>query len=158
MARIQTGIRVASSWLGQLVSAQLGSTDESGYQIFQNSGTGPTSGHILWTDPIEFGGIVGGSNTGVLGASFYSGSSYQPRFINSIVMDGYLFFRMPFGGVGSTTVTGSNGVVYGGAYVCLNLRTGQTVWTNSNPYFNPTWGQLFNEVDPNQSGVIPSGT
>ena len=147
---------VASSWLGQS-SAQLGSTCESGYQLFQNSGTGPTSGHILWTDPIEFGGIVGGSNTVVQGASFYSGSSYQPRFINSIVMDGYLYFRMPFGGVGSTTVIGSNGLAYGGSYVCLNLRTGQIVWTNSNPYFNPTWGQLFNEVDPNQSGIIPSG-
>jgi len=147
---------VGSSWLGQS-SAQLGSTDEGGYQLFQNSGTGPNSGHILWTVPTEFGGIVGGSNTGVYGASFYSGSSYQPRFINAIVMDGYLYFRMPFGGVGSTTVTGSNGLAYGGSYVCLNLRTGQTVWTNSNPYFNPTWGQLFNEVDPNQSGVIPSG-
>ncbi|MGO8805527.1 MAG: PQQ-binding-like beta-propeller repeat protein [Candidatus Bathyarchaeia archaeon] len=147
---------IASSWLGQS-SAQLGTTDESGYQLFQNSGTAPNSGHILWTDPVEFGGIVGGSNTGVLGASFYSGSSYQPRFINPIVMDGYLYFRMPFGGVGSTTVTGSNGLAYGGSYVCLNLRTGQTIWANSNPYFNPTWGQLFNEVDPNQSGVIPSG-
>lgn len=72
-------------------------------------------------------------------------------------MDGYLYFRMPFGGVGSTTVIGSNGLAYGGSYVCLNLRTGQTVWTNSNPYFNPTWGQLFNEVDPNQSGIVPSG-
>ena len=31
----------------------------------------------MWTKPIEFGGVVGGSNTGVLGATYYSGSSYE---------------------------------------------------------------------------------
>lgn len=150
---------VASNWLDSSSGSpgQLGSLCESGYNLFQNSGTAPTSGHILWTTPIEFGGIVGGSDTEVTGASYYSGSSYQPRFINAIVEDGYLFFKMPFGGDGSTTVTGTNNIIYGGPYECLNLRTGQVVWTNNSPDFNPTWGQLYNEVDPNQSGDIPSG-
>ena len=39
----------------------------------------------------------------------------------------------------------------------VDLRTGQILWTNSNPAFYPTWGQLPNIVNPNQSGVIPSG-
>ncbi|MGA2680698.1 MAG: PQQ-binding-like beta-propeller repeat protein [Candidatus Bathyarchaeia archaeon] len=150
---------IASNWLDTSSGApgQLGSTAESGYSIFQNSGTAPNSGHILWTYPMEFGGTVGGTNTGVLGASYYSGSSYQPRFINAIIENGYLFFKMPYGGGGSTTVTGFDGNLYGGAYECLNLRTGQIVWKNNNPAFNPTFGQLFNEIDPNQSGIIPSG-
>jgi hypothetical protein len=31
------------------------------------------------------------------------------------------------------------------------------MWTKTDPAYNPTWGQLYNEVDPNQSGIIPSG-
>ncbi len=145
---------VASNWLGPS-SAQLGTYQQSGYNNFQNSGTAPNSAHILWTVPIEMGGVVGGSNTGVPGASFYSGSSYEPRFYNAIIMDGYLYFKMPLSDEGSPLVV--NGVTYAGAYVCLDLRTGKVVWSNSNAIFNPTWGQLYNEVDPNQSGVIPSG-
>lgn len=147
---------IASNWLGPS-SYQFGSAAQTGtgYNIFQPDGTAPNSGHILWTRPMEFGGIVGGSNTVVPGASYYSGSSYQPRFYNSIIMNGILYWKQPFGGA-ATTVT-INGVVYGGAYVAVDLRTGQTIWTNNNATYNPTWGQLYNQVDPNQSGIIPSG-
>ncbi len=145
---------ISSNWLGP-GSAQLGATNEPGYNCFQPDGTAPNSGHILWTKPIEFGGVVGGSNTGVPGATYYSGSSYQPRFYNAIIMNGYLYFKMPLSGNGGPVVV--NGVTYAGAFVCLDLRTGQVIWSNSNPVFNPSWGQLYNEIDPNQSGVIPSG-
>jgi hypothetical protein len=116
----------------------------------------------MWTKPIEFGGIVGGLNTGVNGASFYSGSSYEPRFSTEIIMNGYLYFKMPLSDAGSslttfTTPTGAIVSVYAGAYVCLDLRTGQLVWENTNPIFDPTWGELLNIINPNQSGVIPSG-
>ncbi len=147
---------IASNWLGPQ-SYQFGSAAQTGtgFNVFQPDGSAPNSGHILWTKPMEFGGIIGGSNTAVLGASYYSGSSYQPRFYNSIIMNGYLYYKMPFGGGGTTTTV--NGVVYGGAYVAVDLRTGQTVWSQTNPAFNPTWGQIYNQVDPNQSGGIPSG-
>jgi outer membrane protein assembly factor BamB len=147
---------IASNWLG-ISSYQFGSAAQTGtgYDLFQPDGSAPNSGHILWTKPMEFGGVVGGSNTAVPGATYYSGSSYQPRFYNSIIMNGYLYYKMPFGGGGTTTTV--NGVVYGGAYVCVDLRTGQTIWTQTNPAYNPTWGQLDNQVDPNQSGIIPSG-
>jgi outer membrane protein assembly factor BamB len=146
---------IASNWLSA-GSAQFGSYQINGYNLYQPDGTGPTSSHIMWTLPIEFGGVVGGSNTGVPGATYYSGSSYESRFVNAIIMNGFLYFKMPFSNAGSTFTT-INGVNYGGAYVCLDLRTGHVVWSNSNPGFDPTWGQLYNEVDPNQSGVIPSG-
>jgi hypothetical protein len=147
---------IASNWLGPS-SYQFGSAAQTGtgYNIFQADGSAPNSGHILWTKPMEFGGVIGGSNTAVSGATYYSGSSYQPRFYNSIIMNGYLYYKMPFGGGGTTTTI--NGVVYGGAYVCVDLRTGQTIWQNTNATYNPTWGQVYNQVDPNQSGGIPSG-
>jgi outer membrane protein assembly factor BamB len=134
---------IASNWLGPS-SAQLGSYQQNGWNCFQSSGTAPNSGHIMWTKPIEFGGVIGGSNTGVPGATYYSGSSYEPRFYNAIIINGYLYFRMPLSDLGAN-----------GAYVCLDLRTGETIWTDST--ISPTWGQVYNEVDPNQSGGIPSG-
>jgi hypothetical protein len=78
-------------------------------------------------------------------------------------MGGYLYYKMPLsdlGGSGTSTsrqYTIVNGVTYAGAYTCVDLRTGQTVWTQTNPTYDPTFGQLYNQVDPNQSGVIPSG-
>lgn len=155
---------VASNWLGSgYYSYQFGSTSEAGYDLFQTDGTAPNSGHIMWTKPMEMGGVVGGSNTAVAGATFYSGSSYEPEFADSIIMGGYLYYKMPLsdlGGSGTSTsrqYTIVNGVTYAGAYTCVDLRTGQTVWTQTNPTFDPTFGQLYNQVDPNQSGVIPSG-
>ena len=70
-------------------------------------------------------------------------------------MNGYLYYKLPYGGDGTPIIV--NGAVYGGGYVCIDLATGKIVWENTSPDFNPTWGQLYNEVDPNQSGVIPSG-
>jgi hypothetical protein len=155
---------LASNWLGSgYWSYQFGSFQQTGYNLWQPDGVAPNSGHILWTKPLEFGGVIGGSNTAVPGASYYSGSSYEPRFADSIIMNGYLYYKMPLnhlGGSGTSTARQYvivNGVAYGGAYVCVDLRTGQTVWTKTDPAYCPTWGQIYNEVDPNQSGGIPSG-
>jgi hypothetical protein len=155
---------IASNWLGSgYWSYQFGSFQQSGYNLWQTDGAAPNSGHVMWTKPLEFGGVVGGSNTAVPGASFYSGSSYEPVFADSIIMGGYLYYKMPLSDLGGSGTSNSrqytivNGVAYGGAYVCVDLRTGETVWTKTDPTYCPTWGQLFNEVDPNQSGVIPSG-
>jgi outer membrane protein assembly factor BamB len=134
---------ISSNWLGAS-SGQFGSYQETGYNVYQPDGTAPNTGHIMWTLPVEFGGVVGGSNTAVPGATYYSGSSYEARFTNAIIMNGYLYFKMPQSNNGAT-----------GAYVCVDLRTGEIVWENST--ISPTWGQLMNIVNPNQSGVIPSG-
>ncbi len=147
---------IASNWLGA-ASAQLGSYQQRGWNCFQPDGTAPNSGHIMWTKPIEFGGVIGGSNTGVPGSTYYSGSSYEPRFANAIIMNGLLYYKMPLSHSGGVRITVVDGVTYAGAYVCVDLRTGETLWTDSTATFNPTWGQIFNEVDPNQSGGIPSG-
>ena len=48
---------VASNWMGapQIVGK------------FQPDGTAPNTAHIMWTKPLEFGGVIGGSNTGTNG-------------------------------------------------------------------------------------------
>lgn len=91
---------IASNWLGYS-SYQLGSYQQTGWNAFQPSGSAPTSAHIMWTIPVEFGGVVGGTSepyagsVGVNGATYYSGSSYQPRVYNDIIMNGYLYYKLP---------------------------------------------------------------
>ena len=112
--------------------------------LWQKDGIGPESPHIMWTKPIEFGGVVGGTNTGVNGSTYYSGGSYEGRFDTSLIMNGYLYFKMPQSNNGAT-----------GPYVCMDLRTGQIIWQNAN--IAPTFGQLEFFDSPNQHGVISSG-
>ncbi len=131
---------IASHWLS---GSYLGSFQQGGYNLWQQSGTGPDSSHILWTYPIEAGGVVGGENTGHDGVTYYSGGSYEGRFVNAMIVNGKLYFKPPQGN--------SNG----GAYTCMDLKTGEILWTN--PNINPTYGQLYCYESPNQHGVLPSG-
>ena len=60
-------------------------------------------------------------------------------------MDGYLYFERTLNNLGT-----------GGGFFCEDLSTGAVVWENTNPAFDPTWGQLLNYADPNQAGA-PGG-
>ena len=145
---------ISSNWLAT-ASNYFGTTfTQSGYNLFQSGGIGPTTGHVMWTLPIDMGGVVGGINTGVPGMYYYSGSSYQGRFANAIVMDGYLFFKMPDSDATTSGGTGNPLLNTPTPYVCYDLRTGQIVWENST--INPTWGEQLYFSNPNQNGVEPA--
>ena len=104
----------------------------------------PNSPHVMWTKPIQFGGIVGGSNTGVEDAAFYTGLSYESRFSTPIIIYGRLYYDTPLSNDNND-----------GPYICVDLRTGETLWEN--PDISPTFGQLEWFDAPNQHGVIPNG-
>jgi outer membrane protein assembly factor BamB len=137
---------IASNWLGGNDGASFGghtleAVNAPGINVYQPIGTVPLSGHILWTQPQEFGGLVG-SNTPINnGTTYYSGDSYEPRFANPIIISGRLYFKQALGHAGNT-----------GDYVCLDLKTGEVLWTNTDPSFNPTWGQTLAYSDPNEAG------
>ncbi len=111
----------------------------------QPDGIAPNSAHIMWTKPIQDGGVVGGSNTGVSGATYYTGLSYEGRFGYPIIMYGRLYYPLP---------KGNNAV--GGGYVCVDLRTGEQIWLQ-NYTVNPSFAQLYWYDSFNQHGVIPNG-
>ncbi len=126
--------RVASNWLrGAHIVGR-----------YQPDGKAPNSAHIMWTKPISFGGVVGGSNTGVDGSTFYSGLSYEAKFTNPIIMCGRLYYSLPLSDAGT-----------GGGYVCVDLLTGETIWERDD--LAPSFGQLYNYESFNQHGVIPNG-
>ena len=74
---------------------------------------------------MKMGGVVGGINTFIDGATFYSGGSYEGRFQNALIINGRLYYKAPLSDQVSTTATG------GGAYTCRDLRTGEIIWTTT---------------------------
>jgi outer membrane protein assembly factor BamB len=101
--------------------------------------TGPSSPHILWTKPLTFGGISGGSSDqrGEWGINYYTGLLYENKF-SPIIISGRLYhtyFPAGFGG-------GLLGVE------CLDLRTGEVLWSDPDMP-TPTCGQVLTI----QSGV-----
>ncbi len=129
---------LASNWLGQ-------SEQGANYLRYQKDGRAPSTAHVLWTKPLSFGGVVGGSNVGGPGNTFYSGTAYQFRFANPIIMYGRLYYSLPL--ANSPT---------GGGYACVDLRTGQEVWSKDFGA-SPSFGQFLDFESPNQHGVNPNG-
>jgi hypothetical protein len=116
----------------------------------QPDGTAPESAHIMWTKPLQYGGIVGGTNTGIIGEGYYQGLSYNPRFGNPIIMHGTLFYQEPLGNSGA-----------GGDYLAVDLRTGEELWrinaSATGTSLVPSFGYLYSSDGPNQHGVLPNG-
>ncbi|MCX7596750.1 MAG: hypothetical protein N2235_24000, partial [Fischerella sp.] len=134
---------VASNWL-------------SSPQIVANvqpDGIAPSSPHVMWTIPLQNGGVVGGTSTSILGVTYYTGMSYEGKFSNPIIIQGKLYYPLPLSNdAGSTALMGS---IYSGAggYACVDLQTGQRIWTHKY-VINPTFGQIYDYETRNQHGTI----
>ncbi|MCW4012793.1 MAG: hypothetical protein NWF07_07350, partial [Candidatus Bathyarchaeota archaeon] len=110
----------------------------------------------MWTKPISFGGIVGGVDIRDPQSNFYSGTAYQIKFPNPLLLYGRLYYPQPL----ANSPTGNG-------YACVDLRTGETLWVKDfgvtvSSFFGPTGntpsiGQLYNFESVNQHGVNPNG-
>ncbi len=129
---------ISSNWLGS-GSPQIGTAN------VQLDGVAPTSAHVMWTKPIQNGGVAGGNDVGVNGNMFYTGATYNHRFPNPIIMTGILFYREPFG------LSGQAGDV-----VAVDLRTGQEMWRR-NDLPTLSFGYNYDADTPNQHGVFYEG-
>jgi hypothetical protein len=138
---------IASNWLNQpQIRSGATATGGAGYGRYQPDGIGPEAPHVLWTKPVQFGGVAG-SATMNDGEGWYTGSSYNPRFANAIVMAGNLFYQEPKGNSGG-----------GGDYVSVDLLTGKENWRiNVTATGAPTMGYMYGYEDGNQHGVLPNG-
>ncbi|MCJ7768465.1 PQQ-binding-like beta-propeller repeat protein [Candidatus Bathyarchaeota archaeon] len=138
--------QVASNWLSGPKDRDNGGTGNQ----YQQDGIAPNSGHILWTKVTEDGGLVGGGNFSVPGEVFNAGHQYQTRFTNPIIMGGRLYYEIPIQWAGG-----------GGGWVCVDLRTGETIWqdmrmgTSGVPA--PAFGYYYDLDDMNNHGVVTPG-
>ncbi|MCW4019247.1 MAG: hypothetical protein NWF00_11315 [Candidatus Bathyarchaeota archaeon] len=129
---------IASAWLGQ---NEFGTT----YLKYNPYGWAPNTAHVMWTMPISFGGVVGGDHTISDEMTFYSGTQYQLKFNNPIIMYGRVYFSLPL----ANSPTGLG-------VTCVNLRTGVTEWTRTD-LASVNIGQFYDFESPNQHGVNPNG-
>jgi hypothetical protein len=134
---------VSSNWLGRDSGQILGGGNWGGGGI-QPSIPAPNSPHVMWAKPLEDGGVVGGLYGDIFGETYYTGLSYEGRYDDPLIIHGRLYYDTPLGNDPND-----------GPYVCVDLRTGETIWEN--PDISPHFGQLYYFETPNQHGVIPSG-
>jgi len=148
---------VSSNWLGDLAPGYTGflGTYNAGGNGEQLAGAGDVVGsltsHVMWTKPLDSGGVVGGNQTLIAGDTYFEGSAYNQRYTNPIIVDGMLYYTEPisFAGVPG----GLSGSAYGPTD-CVNLQTGQLIWSRSNvPALS--FAYVYDVQDPNQHGVYP---
>ena len=155
---------IASNWLGIGAPDYGGWTNSGGdaalggstdfLNVGQlNGAVGSQTSHIMWTKPLQSGGVVGGNDVAIPGDTFFDGSAYLIRYNNPIILDGMLYYTEPLGFTASGYGFGSAGVGYGPT-VCVNLQTGQQIWSSTDvPYLSFGYIQSIDTV--NEHGCNP---
>jgi hypothetical protein len=144
--------KISSSWLGTgaPVNSKTGYGTISGtggqsvIQRYPGDAIGPKTGHVMWTKPMQSGGVVGGDNYDVEGQTFFEGSAYINRFQNPIIVAGMLIYREPLNFASAS----------GGDTVCVDLTTGKENWRSTTmPAIS--FAYMPDMQNPNQHGVFP---
>lgn len=97
------------------------------------------SPHVMWTTPIDIGGVAGGA-MGI--SNFYEGSAYEAKGGSPIIIGGYLFLTGTK--IGQRTSGGTS---------CFDLRTGEQIWYNSTMSINFGWEMRIDSG--NLHAIIP---
>ena len=127
---------ISSNWLG---------INAPGYTSgYPGDAVGPQTGHVMWTRSVQSGGVVGGNNFEIQGATYFEGSAYAQRFEEPIILDGKLYYTEPISFGGNNY----------GPTDCVDLRTGQLIWSRTDVP-QPSFGLIFDVQEPNQHGTYP---
>jgi hypothetical protein len=136
---------IAGNWLGLAASTFAATGMYNATGNYNPYTTAPTTGHILWTKPEAFGGIIGGEFGGTEESNYYSTSQYEPKFA-PVIMQGILYYVMY---PGSST--------YPEGWQAVNLQTGQVLWTKTEAQVNNDvikCGEIIDMITPNQYGAL----
>ena len=146
---------ISGNWLA-LGTSTFGSTNYNSTGNFNAYSTGPGSAHILWSKPVENGGLIGGEFGGTDTSNYFTGKSYQMEFTPPIIINGVLFYNAP--------TNPKEG------FYAVDLQTGQQLWWQNSTgapyqpfggmvvgwaYPDLTLGQTYNYLSPNMEGGLP---
>ncbi|MEJ2242727.1 MAG: PQQ-binding-like beta-propeller repeat protein [Candidatus Bathyarchaeota archaeon] len=114
-------------------------------QVAPNNDDAPETAHILWTNPMQMGGLAGGA-TG--NHAFECGDAYEGLFTGSVIIGGVLFYNHYKSGFPTQQV------------VAVDLHTGEELWSKSllDPEGNSlrlSFGQTFYWDSYNYHAVFP---
>ncbi len=153
---------ISSNWLGLGAPNYGGYTNtgqdaaggaQGGEAMFPGDAIGSQTSHVMWTKPLQSGGVVGGNNYAIPGQTFFDGSAYLIRYNNPIILDGKLYYTTPVGFSNTGYSFGVGGIGYGPT-VCVDVRTGQQIWSRTDvPALS--MGLLMNVQTQNEHGVCP---
>ncbi len=108
--------------------------------------TGPETAHIVWTKPLQNGGITGGEFEDI---SYYEGTSYEQRFSHPVIINGILFYTQPLSH--RDYHSRDYNTMSGQEVVAVDLRTGKEIWRIDNAGIQ--MGMLYEYYSPNQHGL-----
>jgi hypothetical protein len=133
--------RAWSSLAGNWLAGQNYNPGGDGFNPYTQA---PNSAHILWMKQEMFGGIASGE-TG--SKSAYSGRRPSEKLTPPIIISGRLYYNEP-------TFIGTYGAASYNGFKCVDLYTGETVWTTS-PHEGQyiTMGQVFYHYSTSQESV-----
>jgi outer membrane protein assembly factor BamB len=118
--------------------------------------TAPDSAHIVWTKPLSFGGIIGGTYGGGGTSSYYDGMNYELMMDPPVVMNGVIYYNKadpPLYGFYAVDLRTGKTIYYSNGTSGLTLGIGTFGNTPAYPMIN--CGQIYDYVSPNQFGGIP---
>jgi outer membrane protein assembly factor BamB len=143
--------QVASNWLGVQAAGYGGfansyNTGGNGQFFGPTDAVGPLTGHIMWTKPLQSGGVVGsGTGLSIIGDTYFEGSAYIQRYTNPIIVNGKIYFSEP-----KSFSSGS-----GYMTTCVDLRTGEEIWSIPAATLpQPAFAYIYDVQDYNQHGVF----
>jgi hypothetical protein len=128
--------QVADNWL--MVGYDFTSRPFYWGTVFAPYTPGPESPHILWNQPIWFGGMVGG---GFGDKVYYTGLSYE-QYYTPLILNGRIIY-LEHGPTGTTTF-GTR---------CIDLYTGKEIWYLNNTAI--TYAQTLDIETGNEHGLLP---
>ncbi len=137
---------ISSNWLGNGAPGYGGFASTYNYggngELFPDDAVGPMTSHIMWTKELQSGGVVGGDNYEIDGNTYFEGSAYIQRYQNPIIVNGKIYYTEPNGYSSAS----------GGPTVCVDLRTGELIWSRTDvPALSFAW--IPDYENPNQHGV-----
>ena len=133
---------ISSNWLG--TGSPQWYTETWGSNTYIPDAVGSQTSHVMWTKPLQSGGVVGGNDIPVQGAGYFEGTAYLTRFQNPIILDGKLYYNEPRGESGSNS----------GPLDCVNLQTGQLIWSRTDVP-SLSFGYIYSMWTPDYHGVWP---
>ena len=104
--------QITDNWLMQGYDRTSWSTHST--TVFAPFTSAPESSHVLWTRPIDFGGIVGGQFSDKV---FRTGLSYE-QYYSPIILGGRIIYN-EHGSATSSDIFGTR---------CIDLYTGEDIW------------------------------
>jgi hypothetical protein len=105
----------------------------------------PDTAHILWNLPYTMGGLEGGLvEDNSYTAGVYAGDAYEGKFVNSVILNGVLYYNT--GPQGTYATVSTNGIQ------AVDLHTGAKLWFLNNTLLS--FGQSMFYPSYNVNGVF----